>query len=118
MDVTSSAATAALDALGSETARALVAALADRPAPASDLADAVDTSLQNVQYHLEALREAGLVVDAGTWYSSRGREMTVYALGSERLEFRVASPDGTDRSETPPSSPERERPPTDVPSAD
>ncbi|MFB6156804.1 MAG: ArsR/SmtB family transcription factor [Haloferacaceae archaeon] len=103
LDFADEEATTALDALACETARDVVAALADGPATASDLADAVGTSLQNVQYHLAALREAGLVVDAGTWYSSRGAEMTVYAAGAERIEFRVTAPD--EASESDPSDP-------------
>lgn len=67
-----------LNALSSATARELLAALHDEPAPPSQLADQVDTSLQNVQYHLEKLQSADLVEARGTQYSAKGREMTVY----------------------------------------
>lgn len=72
-------------ALSSETARVILGHLYDEPATASDLADAVDTSLQNVRYHLDKLTAAGLVEAVDTWYSSRGTEMTVYAPTSDPL---------------------------------
>lgn len=67
-----------LSALSSETARALLAALYEDPAPASDLADRTDTTIQNVQYHLGKLADAGLIEVADTAYSPKGREMDVY----------------------------------------
>ncbi|UIP00141.1 winged helix-turn-helix domain-containing protein [Halobaculum sp. CBA1158] len=70
---------AVLSSLSSDTARAILAALHDSPGPASDVADRVDTSLQNAQYHLKRLREAGVVEVTGTAYSRKGREMDVYA---------------------------------------
>lgn len=45
----------------------------------SELAEQVDTSIQNVQYHLEKLESAELIEVADTWYSEKGREMSVYA---------------------------------------
>lgn len=65
-------------ALSSTTARRAYAEIADEPRTASDLADALDCSLQNVRYHLDNLASAGLVTEVDTWYSSRGSEMTVY----------------------------------------
>ncbi|MFB6218883.1 MAG: ArsR/SmtB family transcription factor, partial [Halobacteriaceae archaeon] len=67
------------DALASRTAREILGALYEEPRTASDLAEGVDTSLQNVRYHLDSLTDAGLVEVADTWYSSRGTEMKVYA---------------------------------------
>lgn len=72
-------------ALASRTARRVIARLYDDPATASDVADAVGISLQNATYHLSRLREADLVTVAGTWYSSRGVEMKVYAPTSDPL---------------------------------
>jgi DNA-binding transcriptional ArsR family regulator len=66
-------------ALSSDTARAIFKALHEEPMTASDVADAVDSSIQNVRYHLENLTDAGLVTVVDTWYSSRGNEMKVYA---------------------------------------
>ncbi|GGN16599.1 ArsR/SmtB family transcription factor [Halarchaeum nitratireducens] len=73
------------DALGSRTARRILAAIYDDPRPASDLADDVDTSLQNARYHLDNLSDAGLVTVADTWYSERGTEMKVYAPANDAV---------------------------------
>ena len=72
-------------ALSSETARQLLAALHDDPAPPGELADRVDTSLQNAQYHLGNLQSAGAIEDVGTAYSEKGREMTVYGPADSPL---------------------------------
>lgn len=68
-----------LSALSSGTARDLYAALHDDPATPSELAEDVDTSLQNAQYHLENLEDAELIEECDTKYSAKGREMSVYA---------------------------------------
>jgi len=73
------------DALGSETARQILLELHEGPQPASDLAAAVDTSIQNVQYHLTKLEAADLVAVADTWYAENGAEMDVYAPTDEAL---------------------------------
>lgn len=80
-----------VSALTSETARKLVNRVYDDPATASDLADAVDTSLQNAQYHLDQLEAAGVVEVVGTWYSKRGTDMDVYGPTNEPLVI-VAGP--------------------------
>jgi DNA-binding transcriptional ArsR family regulator len=96
--------TAVIESLSPETARRILSALADRPATASDVAERVDTSIQNAHYHLTNLRDANLVTDAGTWYSSKGTEMTVYALTSHRLELRI---EAGDSAKSAPTSPPR-----------
>ncbi|MFC4549563.1 MULTISPECIES: ArsR/SmtB family transcription factor [Halorussus] len=68
-----------LGALSSSTARELLAALHEDPATPSALADAVDTSLQNAQYHLGKLEDADVIQVIDTIYSEKGREMKVYA---------------------------------------
>ena len=68
-----------LGVLSSDTARAVLAAIHDEPAPPSDIADRLDMSLQRVHYHLSNLTEAGVVEVADTIYSEKGREMKVYA---------------------------------------
>ena len=68
-----------LSALSSGTARDLYAALHDDPATPSELAEGVDTSLQNAQYHLDNLEDADLIEECDTKYSAKGREMSVYA---------------------------------------
>lgn len=67
------------ESLSSETARCILTAIYDDPAPPSELADRLDLSLQNVSYHLENLEEAGVVRVADTRYSEKGKEMNVYA---------------------------------------
>jgi DNA-binding transcriptional ArsR family regulator len=74
-----------LSALSSGTARRVLAELHDDPAPPSELADRVDTSLQNVQYHLEKLETCGAVEVVETAYSAKGREMDVYAPADRPL---------------------------------
>jgi len=76
---------AVVEALRSETARSVLCALYEEPTVASTLADRVETSAQNVHYHLGRLRTAGLVEVAGTWYSEKGVEMDVYAPTGDPL---------------------------------
>ena len=104
---------AVLETLTSEKARAILAAVAERPGTASDVATRVETSLQNAHYHLTNLSDAGLVTDAGTWYSSKGTAMTVYAVTSERLELRLEPNDASAAME-PTLAPAPESPPTDT----
>ncbi|WP_435073207.1 ArsR/SmtB family transcription factor [Halorubrum sp. HHNYT27] len=72
-------------ALSSETARNILTCLHDEPATKSEIAAEVDTSLQNVQYHLAKLDGADLVDVVDTTYSEKGREMDVYAAADEPL---------------------------------
>ncbi|ELZ93753.1 hypothetical protein C452_02717 [Haloferax volcanii JCM 10717] len=89
-----------LSALSSATARRLLAAVYDDPRPASELADALDTTLQTVGYHVERLVEAELIEPVTTWVSAQGREMAVYGptrsavvlfAGAERTESKLSS---------------------------
>ncbi|WP_267641440.1 ArsR/SmtB family transcription factor [Haloarchaeobius amylolyticus] len=74
-----------IGALSSSTARKLLTALHDEPATPSQLADTVDTSLQNTQYHLEKLEDADIIEVVDTAYSAKGREMKVYAPSNQPL---------------------------------
>ena len=74
-----------LAALSSETARQLLSNLHEEPAPPSELATNVDTSVQNAQYHLEKLKTAGAIEVVDTAYSEKGREMDVYAPSDQPL---------------------------------
>lgn len=78
IDIAAEDADAVFAALSSETARNVYAAVAEEPQTASDLAKSLDSSIQNVRYHLDNLQSAGLVEVVDTWYSSRGSEMKVY----------------------------------------
>ncbi|WP_066416544.1 ArsR/SmtB family transcription factor [Halorubrum aethiopicum] len=80
-----------LAALGSETARNVLSTLHEKPATTSELADELDTSLQNVQYHLSKLTDAEVVDVIDTTYSEKGREMNVYAPADEPLVLFAGS---------------------------
>jgi DNA-binding transcriptional ArsR family regulator len=73
------------EALASGTTRKIFLELHNQPQTASDLAEVTDTSVQNVQYHLEKLADVDLVEVVDTWYSERGSEMKVYAPQDESL---------------------------------
>jgi len=75
----------ALQALSSGTAQAILGVLEGEPKTTSEIAERVDTSIQNVHHHLRRLEENDLVKPIDTWYSAKGREMTVYALTAEKL---------------------------------
>ena len=75
----------ALSALSSATAQSILGALDGDPKTTSEIAEMVDTSIQNVHHHLRRLEENGLVEPIDTWYSVKGKEMTVYALAAEKL---------------------------------
>ncbi|MFD1599422.1 ArsR/SmtB family transcription factor [Halobellus rarus] len=87
-----------INCLAADTARSTLAALQDDPATASELADAVGTSLQNVRHHLDNLREAGLVRVVGNRYSVKGREMKVYAPTRDSLVVCVGDSTDVDRA--------------------
>jgi DNA-binding transcriptional ArsR family regulator len=74
-----------ISALSSRTARRVLAELHEDPASPSALADRVDTSLQNVQYHIENLSDADVIEVVDTVYSEKGREMKVYAPADRAL---------------------------------
>jgi len=90
--------TDALRVLSCDTAQRILAALTEEPRTASGVAAVVDASLQNVTYHLDRLCEAELIAPVKTWYSEKGKEMTVYAPTTERLVVRFDAP--ADRSPT------------------
>lgn len=63
----------------------MFAALHDRPAPPSEVAEQVETSLPNVRYHLDKLEAADLIEVVDVRYSERGFEMDVYAPTDDPL---------------------------------
>jgi DNA-binding transcriptional ArsR family regulator len=84
-----------LSALSSETARELLSALHRDPAPPAEVADRVGTSLQNAQYHIEKLENAGAIEVIDTVYSEKGREMNVYAPADRPLVIFAGDEDQT-----------------------
>ncbi|MYL67665.1 ArsR/SmtB family transcription factor [Halorubrum distributum] len=74
-----------LSAVTSTTARRILNQLYHEPTTASDIATELDSSVQNVSYHLNRLQGADLVEVIETWYSEQGREMDVYAPSNSAL---------------------------------
>jgi DNA-binding transcriptional ArsR family regulator len=74
-----------VEALAAETTRRVLLALYDEPGPATEVADRVDTSLQNVDYHLDKLQEVGLIEVGDSWYAEGGNEMNVYVPTAEAV---------------------------------
>lgn len=64
--------------LSSKTARSILAALYESPATQSELADRVETSIQNVNYHIENLTAGNLVTVVDQVYSEKGKQMDVF----------------------------------------
>ena len=79
-----------IDALSAETARDIYRAVRDDPRTPPELAESLDCSLQTVHYHLGSLSEADLVEAAGTGYSEKGVEMTVYRAADRPLVLTTA----------------------------
>jgi len=78
-----------IGALAPQTARTILGAVHEEPRTASELADAADTSVQNVRHHVSKLVDAGLVESVDTRYSVKGREMTVYGPADDRVVVAV-----------------------------
>lgn len=70
-------------ALSSETAHEVFRLLNEEPATPATIADRLDMSIQNVQYHLGNLEETGLIEVADTCYSEKGREMDVFVVSAD-----------------------------------
>jgi DNA-binding transcriptional ArsR family regulator len=87
-----------LDALASDTARQIILTLKDSSGTASDIASALNVSLQNVCYHLDRLQSAGLVEVIGTRYSSKGKEMEIYGFVTNPIVIQFG--EGKRQSET------------------
>lgn len=80
------------DGLTSETARAILVLLAEEPKPASDVAEAIGTSTQNVMYHINKLHKGDLLAIVDTWYSEKGREMNIYAAKYDPVVLMIEPP--------------------------
>ncbi|GAB7093136.1 hypothetical protein JCM30237_02880 [Halolamina litorea] len=84
-----------LAALSSDTARSMLRAFHDDPATPSGIADRQDLSLQNAQYHIGKLEDAGLIEPVDTVYSEKGREMQVYGPADAPLIVYAGTEDDT-----------------------
>lgn len=78
------------ETLGSETTYTLYRELQREPQTPKELAEALDTSLQNIHYHIDKLEEASLIETVDTWYSKKGIEMSVYAPAHSPLVISFA----------------------------
>lgn len=85
-----------IGALSSDTARRILDALHDTPSTPSEVAEQVDTTLQNTRYHLSKLEDADLISVQETRYSPKGREMNVYAPEEPTVVF-VGGADDSER---------------------
>jgi len=63
----------------------MLAELHRTPRTPAELAEQTDTTVQNAMYHLEKLEDVKLARVTETRYSSRGKEMRVYAPSEIRL---------------------------------
>ncbi|MBP1987431.1 winged helix-turn-helix domain-containing protein [Halolamina salifodinae] len=84
-----------LAALSSDTARGMLRAFHGDPDTPSGIADRQDISLQNAQYHIGNLEEAGLIEPVDTVYSEKGREMQVYGPADAPLIVYAGTEDDT-----------------------
>ena len=84
-----------LDAVGSETARSILLAVRREPLTASEIADRVDTSVQNASYHLTKLTDARLVRVYDNVYSEKGCEMKLYYAVDTALVLETLGTDST-----------------------
>lgn len=75
------------ETLSSNTRRIILKRLYEAPATPSELAEATDTSLQNVHYHIDKLSEVDLIEAIDTRYSQKGKEMRVFAPSNDPLIF-------------------------------
>lgn len=88
-----------LSALCSGTARKVFSTIHDEPATSSKVADLVGTSVQNAQYHLEKLTDAGAVDVVDTKYSEKGRQMKLYAPANKPIVVCAGSDEEQKRLE-------------------
>ncbi|MEA1930609.1 MAG: helix-turn-helix domain-containing protein [Euryarchaeota archaeon] len=97
ISISEAAADEVFKTLSSSTARRILSLLYEEPRPAAELAEATDTTVQNVRYHLDNLSEADLIAVADTWYSEKGTEMKVYAPTESALVVCAGRESTTDR---------------------
>lgn len=87
IDVDDEEADEVFDVLSSETRRDVYRHVFADPATISELAEALDTSVQNASHHVSTLEEAGVLEPVGKRYSEKGNEMVVYGPASDPLVF-------------------------------
>jgi len=93
VDLGDEASATVLEALSAATAREILSALYTEPTAQSELADQLDTSIQNVDHHVRNLVDAGLVTVVGECRSEKGLSMDVYGPANDALVLIID--DGT-----------------------
>ncbi|WP_257300610.1 ArsR/SmtB family transcription factor [Haloarchaeobius sp. FL176] len=89
LQITDDAADNILENLSSETTRSVVQYLSETTATPSEIADATDNSIQNVNYHLTKLVDADIAESVGSQYSEKRTEMEIYGLKYDPLVIVV-----------------------------
>lgn len=69
-----------IDILSSKTRREILCLLGKTSATISEIADELDTSIQNAKYHIEKLKEIDLVKVKETRYTEKGNETDIYSF--------------------------------------
>lgn len=100
LDLTGGEADQTFEALSSPTSREMLKLLYEDASTPPQLAVKMDTSSQNVHYHLGKLKSADLIESTGTTYSSRGTEMDIYAPTSEAIVLLTGREPKTDQIRT------------------
>jgi len=77
--------------LSGESACCIYREIQESPKTASELQQVVDTSIQNIHYHLDKLEEAGLIEPVNVRYSKKGTEMSVFGPTHSPLIISFAS---------------------------
>ncbi|THE65778.1 ArsR family transcriptional regulator [Salinadaptatus halalkaliphilus] len=85
------------DALGSETSRAVLAACYEQGRTRSEVAEELETSIQNVGYHVDKLESAELLEAVETRYGENGREVTVYEPSKQAIVVAAGEPGFAER---------------------
>lgn len=91
MDIGDTDAVEVFDALSSETTRKILIRIREDPCLPTDIAGDLDTSIQNVHYHLNKLEDVNLIEPAGIGYSKKGVEMTLYTQSNNPLVITSAT---------------------------
>lgn len=76
-----------LDVLSSETTRQIFLQLNNQPSTISEFSQNSDYSIQNAKYHIEKLKDSGIIKEIGEKYSKKGKKMAIYGPSNDGLIF-------------------------------
>jgi DNA-binding transcriptional ArsR family regulator len=79
----------------SEKAKAILDLLAEKRRSPKEISDSLDLPMSTVQYNLDLLKEAGLIIATGRKYSPKGRNMLYYEPAKKAI---VLAPGTTKQS--------------------